>query len=408
MSDAAPLRRIRVQTSPADDRVMGFVLDEVLGGDAPLRFDAPDPNVPLIGALFGVGGVERVEITGHTIWIRRAAAADWAALKPAIAAAIRQVPELGAAPVADVDEDAALLRAVEELLDTQVNPSVASHGGHIAAVKVSGGVVHLRMSGGCQGCAASAATLRDGVERMLRAALPAIRAIVDVTDHSSGETPYYAPANPLHRPVPPGVIEEQDGSFIIDPDYLAPRLGLTPEALQQAMREGAVVSTSEAGTGADAGKVRITLRHATRAWAAEIAPDGSAREVPPPRATATAAKGEEALADKLRAHLLQLGPEESATYGVLARAMGLWAPGSVRKVTAALEHTMRQDAEADRPFIAARAISRAGEGLPGLGFFHLAKELGRGPGEGEDERAFHTAELARLTDWLSRQGQAAT
>jgi NFU1 iron-sulfur cluster scaffold homolog, mitochondrial len=67
-------------------------------------------------------------------------------------------------------------------------------------------------------------------------------------------------------------------------------------------------------------------------------------------------------------------------------------PGSVRKVTAALEATMREDAVAGRPFIAARAISRGRSGLPGKGFFDLARALSRGPNEGESEPEFYARE----------------
>jgi hypothetical protein len=70
-------------------------------------------------------------------------------------------------------------------------------------------------------------------------------------------------------------------------------------------------------------------------------------------------------------------------------------PGSVGKITAALETTMREDAVAGRPFIAARAVSRGRSGLPGKGFFDLARTLGRGPQESESEQAFHAAELRR-------------
>ena len=146
--------------------------------------------------------------------------------------------------------------------------------------------VYLRMSGGCQGCAASAATLREGVERMLRAALPQIGRIVDVTDHEAGDNPFYARdggASPvLNRPVPPGVIGWEDGQVMIDPEYLAPRLGLTPETLRAAMRSGDVVGVTETDPEAH-GKTRVVMRSAERAWAAELDAEGAAREVPPPR-----------------------------------------------------------------------------------------------------------------------------
>jgi len=139
------------------------------------------------------------------------------------------------------------------------------------------------------------------------------------------------------------------------------------------------------------------MRSATRAWAAEIAPDGSAREIPPPRPATAAGGAERDLADRVRAHLDALPADKpTVTYGALARAMGLWAPGSVRRITRALETTMRDDAAAGQPFVAARAVSRAGGGLPGRGFFDLARTLGRGPQESESDGDYHACELGRV------------
>ncbi|GMR14183.1 MAG: Fe-S biogenesis protein NfuA [Gemmatimonadota bacterium] len=80
---------------------------------------------------------------------------------------------------------------IKQVLDEQINPAIASHGGFIELVEVDGTEVYLEMSGGCQGCAMSRMTLRQGVERMVRQAVPEITEIHDVTDHSSGENPYF-------------------------------------------------------------------------------------------------------------------------------------------------------------------------------------------------------------------------
>ncbi len=80
---------------------------------------------------------------------------------------------------------------VQDLLDQQINPSVASHGGSIILDKLVGDTVYLRMGGGCQGCASAQLTLRQGVEQMILAAMPSIKKVVDVTDHAAGENPYY-------------------------------------------------------------------------------------------------------------------------------------------------------------------------------------------------------------------------
>lgn len=82
-------------------------------------------------------------------------------------------------------------RAVQEVLDRQINPGVGSHGGMVSLVEVKDGTAFLRLGGGCQGCAAVDVTLRQGVEQAIRSAVPEIQAIVDVTDHQAGTNPYY-------------------------------------------------------------------------------------------------------------------------------------------------------------------------------------------------------------------------
>ena len=85
----------------------------------------------------------------------------------------------------------AIADRVRGVLDTQVNPAIAAHGGMIELVGVQDTEVFVQMSGGCQGCALSRMTLRQGVERMLRQAIPELTAVHDVTDHASGENPYF-------------------------------------------------------------------------------------------------------------------------------------------------------------------------------------------------------------------------
>ena len=80
---------------------------------------------------------------------------------------------------------------VQGVLDDQVNPAIASHGGAIHLYDVKDTEIFLEMTGGCQGCAMSRMTLRQGVERMIRQAVPEITAVHDITDHASGVNPYF-------------------------------------------------------------------------------------------------------------------------------------------------------------------------------------------------------------------------
>jgi Fe/S biogenesis protein NfuA len=84
-----------------------------------------------------------------------------------------------------------LAARVKAVLDQQINPAVASHGGAIVLADVKGTEIFIEMTGGCQGCAMSRMTLRQGVERMLAQSVPEVSAVHDVTDHSSGENPFF-------------------------------------------------------------------------------------------------------------------------------------------------------------------------------------------------------------------------
>lgn len=403
MSDSAPPRRIRAQGSPRDPLTMRFILDAPVQAGQGATFDTARADAPLAEALFAIHGVGKVQVTGETVMITRTDSRDWQALKAPIAAAIRQVLDstdcpLGVATGPDPDSDAALLAKVTELLDRQANPSIAAHGGHVSAELVQNGIVHLRMSGGCQGCSASSQTLRNGIETMLRAAVPGIREIVDITDHAAGTAPFYSKTpgdSPLLvRPVPPGALVTEDGQTSIDPSYLAPRLGLDADQLRAGLAGGAVTVATETGTGPEHDRTRVTVRTTQRAWAAEILPDGSAREVPPPRTPSEPQRAPDPLPAKIRQFLDALPPEKlPVTYGGLARGLGMYAPGSVRRVTTALEATMREDTAAGRPFVAARVVGRGPARMPGKGFFQLARALGRDPGPNETEQAFHHRQL---------------
>lgn len=83
---------------------------------------------------------------------------------------------------------------VLQVLDQDVNPAIAAHGGHASLLAVDAGTAYLNLSGGCQGCGMARATLSQGIEIAIKEAVPEILSVVDVTDHASGTDPYYAPS----------------------------------------------------------------------------------------------------------------------------------------------------------------------------------------------------------------------
>ncbi|MHC1479752.1 NfuA family Fe-S biogenesis protein [Frateuria aurantia] len=90
-------------------------------------------------------------------------------------------------------EDAGMIARVQYVLDAEVNPQIAAHGGRVSLVEVTAdGVVWLRFGGGCHGCGMADVTLKQGIETTLKSRVPQITAVRDATDHSTGDQPYYA------------------------------------------------------------------------------------------------------------------------------------------------------------------------------------------------------------------------
>lgn len=90
-------------------------------------------------------------------------------------------------------EDAGLIERLRWLIDSEINPQLAGHGGRVSLEEVTAeGEVVLRFGGGCQGCGMADVTLKQGIERTLRERFPEITAIRDATDHARGSNPYYS------------------------------------------------------------------------------------------------------------------------------------------------------------------------------------------------------------------------
>ena len=101
-------------------------------------------------------------------------------------------PATGVPESADLSGDVA--QQLIQVLEQQINPAIAAHGGSAELVAVDESTAYLRLGGGCVGCGMVSVTLRQGIEVALREAVPVITRVIDVTDHASGTNPYYEPA----------------------------------------------------------------------------------------------------------------------------------------------------------------------------------------------------------------------
>jgi Fe/S biogenesis protein NfuA len=97
-----------------------------------------------------------------------------------------------AGPPPDLSGDVA--QRVLTVLDEQINPSIAAHGGRADLVAIEDDTAYLRLSGGCAGCGMATVTLSQGIEVAIFASVPEVTRVVDVTDHAAGANPFYEPA----------------------------------------------------------------------------------------------------------------------------------------------------------------------------------------------------------------------
>ena len=192
---------IRAESSLADPDTCKFIVSRTLHPGGPFFFGNREraAGSPLGEQLFALPGVANLLIADSVVTVCKEPAASWSGLKADIGMAIRTQLRTGVPAILEMAvhnqtqgiSEVELTTAVQELLDKEVNRSIANHGGKISIVEVRQGKLSITMSGGCQGCASSQVTLRQGFEVMLKRVAPEIEEVVDVTDHAAGKQPFY-------------------------------------------------------------------------------------------------------------------------------------------------------------------------------------------------------------------------
>lgn len=186
-----------IQTQPTPNpATLKFLPGQDVSPATPYEFVSQDEAAasPLASALFGINGVRNVFLGSDFISITKSEDADWSHLKPQALAAIMDHFVSGAPVIADAakaeapaleddiaydGETAEIVAEIKELIATRVRPAVANDGGDIIFKRfdVDTGIVHLTMRGACSGCPSSTATLKQGVENLLRHYVPEVTAV---------------------------------------------------------------------------------------------------------------------------------------------------------------------------------------------------------------------------------------
>lgn len=202
---------------PVTDRTVLSMTPEAVTAIIGIR--AEEPDAAELALVVGITGVKNLEFTYELTFIPivDAAPADVLQRFGELAVVVRadsatrlegatiKISEAGLSidnpnssspkiPTGAASHEGPLADQVRNLLETRINPAIASHGGVAELVAVEGDTVYLRLGGGCQGCGMAQVTLGQGIEVAIKDAFPEILNVVDVTDHEAGSNPYFESA----------------------------------------------------------------------------------------------------------------------------------------------------------------------------------------------------------------------
>ena len=192
---------ISITGEPISEATCRFTVDRPVYPDRSFAFlnKTQAEGSPLAERIFAIDGVARVILAHNQVTVNKVMSGEWPQIGRLIGAAIREHLASGDAAVSDAaweDMPSAdeIRQSVQRVLDTEINPSVAEHGGVIRLIDVQENRVFIQMGGGCQGCGQANVTLKFGIENSIRAVVPEVAEILDVTDHAAGRNPYHTPS----------------------------------------------------------------------------------------------------------------------------------------------------------------------------------------------------------------------
>jgi Fe-S cluster biogenesis protein NfuA len=195
------IQNIKIMADPKSASSCQFTVDRPVYPDSSFYFGSKESaeGSPLAERLFAIPTVSSLLIAHDRVTVTKAGMDEWLPVARQVGQAIRQHIGSGQPAVSEemrnkippADE---IRNRVQQVLDTRINPAVASHGGVVGLIDVQGNTVYIQLGGGCQGCGMADVTLKQGIEVEIRAAVPEVGEILDTTDHAAGRNPYFTPS----------------------------------------------------------------------------------------------------------------------------------------------------------------------------------------------------------------------
>lgn len=189
--------RIKAQPKP-DPNLCDFILENPIESYGAYTFNKSQDNSEsgLATTLFAIDGLEKFTVVGSTITVQKQSDKPWPVIGKEVGTAIRQALSQNQTLIPESKkqrspEEQERIQKVMKVIQDKINPQVSSHGGFIELIDVNDKDLFIRMGGGCQGCAASTATLKQGVEQTLREEIQDLGQVIDTTDHNAGSNPYF-------------------------------------------------------------------------------------------------------------------------------------------------------------------------------------------------------------------------
>lgn len=205
-------KQLEILATPMDDKNFcrfTLAVDEIVPNEVHFR-TAPNEDF-FVKDLFEIDGVVEVLIDKNYLIIQKLGEVPWTSIGKTIGNVLRlnhhknglTVPSQYLSKVESnssteinvkVNQDflaSDLGKKLQEIIDLQIQPSLGSHGGSVRLLDLVNGELFVVFSGGCQGCSQASVTVKDGIEKIIKAKFPEVTSIRDLTNHSSGHNPYF-------------------------------------------------------------------------------------------------------------------------------------------------------------------------------------------------------------------------